>query len=191
MEDIVLDFRVLAFTFGVAAVTGTAFGLTGAWHAFRTDLNTALRDGGARQGTSRAGTRVRSAFVAVQAGLAVVLLSGAGLLIASFYRLQRVELGFDPDGVVVVAVWGVPAGSGEAGGGRRPRPGRRGWPWCSSPGRGCSSRASTGSSGSSWGSLQTACSSWSSGGCPPGTWRRGGRGRSSGRSWSGCVRSPA
>ena len=95
MDEIGLDGRVLAFTFGVAAVTGTAFGLTGAWHAFRTDLNTALRDGGARQGTSRAETRVRSAFVAVQAGLAVVLLSGAGLLIASFHRLRQVELGFD------------------------------------------------------------------------------------------------
>src|SRR5690606_15419742 len=115
MEDIVLDFRVLAFTFGAAAVTGTAFGLTGAWHALRTDLNTALRDGGARQGTSRAETRVRSAFVAVQAGLAVVLLSGAGLLIASFYRLQRVELGFDPDGVLVVEFGGMPAGYVEEG----------------------------------------------------------------------------
>lgn len=115
MEDIVLDSRVLAFTFGVAAVTGAAFGLAGAWQAFRTDLNTALRDGGARQGTSRAGTHARSAFVAVQAGMAVVLLTGAGLLIASFYRLQRVELGFDPDGVLVVEFGGMPAGYVEEG----------------------------------------------------------------------------
>ncbi|HEX6938133.1 MAG TPA: ABC transporter permease [Longimicrobiales bacterium] len=110
MDEIVLDYRVLVFTFGVAAVTGTAFGLVAAWHAFRTDLNTALRDGGSRQGTSRTGARLRSAFVAAQAGLAVVLLTGAGLLIASFHRLTKVELGFQPDGVLAVQFGAMPAG---------------------------------------------------------------------------------
>ncbi len=110
MDEIGLDGRVLAFTFGVAAVTGTAFGLAAAWHAFQTDLNSSLRDGGVRQGTSRAGVRARSAFVAAQAALAVVLLTGAGLLIASFHRLRQVDLGFEPDGVLAVQFGGMPAG---------------------------------------------------------------------------------
>lgn len=115
MDEIGLDGRVLAFTFGVAAVTGTAFGLAAAWHAFQTDLNSSLRDGGVRQGTSRAGVRARSAFVAAQAALAVVLLTGAGLLIASFHRLRQVDLGFEPDGVLAVQFGGMPAGYVEEG----------------------------------------------------------------------------
>ncbi|HEX7117860.1 MAG TPA: ABC transporter permease [Longimicrobiales bacterium] len=109
MDEIGLDGRVLSFTLAVGGVTGVAFGLTAAWHAFRTDLNGSLRDGGARQGSSRAGLRVRSAFVTAQAALAVVLLTGAGLLIASFFRLQSVDTGFDPDGVVAVAFRRTPA----------------------------------------------------------------------------------
>ena len=108
MEEIGLDGRVLAFTIGMATVTGTVFGLAAAWHAYRTDLNSSLRDGGMRQASSRAGFRVRSAFVAAQAGLAVVLLTGAGLLIGSFYRLQSVNLGFDPEGVMAVAFGRTP-----------------------------------------------------------------------------------
>ncbi len=108
VEEIGLDGRVLAFTTGVAAVTGTVFGLAAAWHAFRTDLNSSLRDGGARQGSGRTGLRIRSAFVAAQSGLAVVLLTGAGLLIGSFYRLQAVDPGFDAEGVMVVAFGRTP-----------------------------------------------------------------------------------
>jgi predicted permease len=81
-----LDGRVLAFTIALAVVTAVVFGLAPALVATRVDLNDALKQGTGRSiGTS--GSRLRSFLVMAQAGLAVILLVGSGLLIKTFLNL--------------------------------------------------------------------------------------------------------
>jgi len=97
-----VDGRVLAFTFAVALVTGILFGLVPALAASNPDLNETLKDGG-RGGTGSAKRqRVRNIFVIAEVTLALVLLIGAGLMLKSFWRLQGVDPGFNPDGVLTM-----------------------------------------------------------------------------------------
>lgn len=98
-----LNAQVLGFTFVVAVMTGIFFGLIPAWKAARPslpDLNAALKEGGKR--TASAGSKwLRSSLVVGEIAIALLLLIGAGLLINSFIRLTRVELGFKPDEVLI------------------------------------------------------------------------------------------
>ncbi len=98
--EIALDFRVLAFTAAVAVVTGILFGLAPAFQMARTDLNSALREGGRGSSVGFQRNRLRSLLVVGEVALALVLLTGAGLLMRSFYQLQSVDAGFDPHGVL-------------------------------------------------------------------------------------------
>jgi putative ABC transport system permease protein len=102
IHEVRVDGRVLAFTFGVSLVTGILFGLLPALAASNPDLNETLKEGG-RGGTGTAKRRrMRSAFVIAEITLALVLLVGAGLMLKSFWRLQRVDPGFNPDGVLTM-----------------------------------------------------------------------------------------
>jgi putative ABC transport system permease protein len=102
INEVRLDGRVLAFTFAVSLVTGILFGLVPALAASNPDLNETLKEGG-RGGTGSAKRqRMRSAFVIAEMTLALVLLVGAGLMLKSFWRLQRVDPGFNPDGVLTM-----------------------------------------------------------------------------------------
>lgn len=94
MEEARIDPAVLAFTFGVSLLTGLIFGLAPAWHVARIDLRETLNEAG--RGTSAAGgsLNLRSWLVISELALAVLLLSGAGLLIRSFSRLLDVSPGF-------------------------------------------------------------------------------------------------
>jgi putative ABC transport system permease protein len=107
LEEIAIDRGVLAFTFGVAMLTGLAFGLAPALLSSRTNLTNALKEGGRDARASVSGNRVRSALVVAEVSLALMLLVGAGLLIKSFVNLQRVDPGFNAKGVLRVDV-GVP-----------------------------------------------------------------------------------
>ncbi len=89
-----IDGRVLAFTLVVALGTGILFGLAPAWQASRTDVNDALKAEGRGAGTGLRGQRLRSGLVVAEVALATMLLIGAGLLLRSFSRLQRVNPGF-------------------------------------------------------------------------------------------------
>ena len=102
IHEVRVDGRVLAFTFVVSLVTGILFGLVPALAASNPDLNETLKEGG-RGGTgSVKRQRMRSAFVIAEVTLALVLLVGAGLMLKSFWRLQRVDPGFNPDGVLTM-----------------------------------------------------------------------------------------
>jgi putative ABC transport system permease protein len=80
--------------------TGILFGLAPALHASRTNLTSGLREGG--RGQAGAGGRtVRRALVVAETALALVLLTGAGLLVRSFLHLQSVDRGFDSRAVLV------------------------------------------------------------------------------------------
>ena len=98
--EIALDGRALGFTAAIAVLTGILFGLAPAVHMARTDLMAALRDGGRGNAIGFRRNRLRSALVVGEVALALVLLSGAGLLMRSFYHLQSMDPGFDPHGVL-------------------------------------------------------------------------------------------
>jgi putative ABC transport system permease protein len=87
----------------VALATAIVFGTIPAVQYSRTDVNGALKEG-ARGASSGRGV-VRSALVIVEFGLALVLLVGAALLVRSFWRLQNVDLGFEPKGVLTARLW--------------------------------------------------------------------------------------
>ena len=65
-----------------------------------TDVGPNLKEGGAGAGESRRAGQVRNVLVILQAALAVILLTGTGLMVRSFVKLQKVDLGFDPTGKV-------------------------------------------------------------------------------------------
>src|SRR6185295_7496007 len=90
-REISLDWPVLAFTFGIAVVTGILFGLVPALHASQVDVQETLKETG--RGTSRR-QWLRSSLVVVEVATTMVLLIGAGLMIRSFYQLQQVNPGF-------------------------------------------------------------------------------------------------
>lgn len=98
-----LDTRVLAGTALISLATALIFGLAPAFQASGMSIHDALRGGGERGGT--AGTRRwRKLLVVVEVGLSVVLLVAAGLLLRTFLHLQGLDPGFDPRGIVSVAV---------------------------------------------------------------------------------------
>ncbi|MDQ3995983.1 MAG: ABC transporter permease [Gemmatimonadota bacterium] len=103
IEEIALDWRVVAFTLGVAALTGLVFGLAPALQAARGDVRGALQAGG-RGASGGALDRLRGALVASQVAFALVLLVGAGLLIKSFARLQDVDPGLRPDNLLTFRI---------------------------------------------------------------------------------------
>ena len=95
------------FTFAVSGLLGVLFGIgPGMQAARRQSLQQALASGGGgRTGSAARETgRLRSTFVAAEIALAVVLLSGAGLLIKSFVRLESIDPGFDPSNLLVYSV---------------------------------------------------------------------------------------
>jgi putative ABC transport system permease protein len=71
---------------------------------WKTEINPGLKDGSAAAGSSRAVGRVRTSLVIFQAAFAFVLLAGAGLMVQSFARLHRTDLGFDPVGRVKTTI---------------------------------------------------------------------------------------
>ena len=98
--EIAIDLRVLAFTAAIAVLTGLLFGIAPATQMARADVNSALREGGRGNAMGFRRNRLRSVLVIGEVALALVLLSGAGLLMRSFYRLQSVDTGFDPHNVL-------------------------------------------------------------------------------------------
>jgi predicted permease len=99
-SDVALDLRVLIFTLAVALATGVLFGLAPALQASRSDASRILDDSSRRSSSGPGGTRLRSVLVASQLAIAFVLLTGAGLLLRSFDRLQHVDPGFRADHVL-------------------------------------------------------------------------------------------
>jgi putative ABC transport system permease protein len=103
LEGVGVDGPVLLFALAITVVTGLLFGLAPALQASRADLNGVLKEG-ARGSRGRAATRARNTLVIVEVALAMVLLAGAGLLLLSFDRLQRVKLGFEPENILTFRI---------------------------------------------------------------------------------------
>ncbi len=108
VDSIGLNWMVVVFSIALALITGLLCGLLPALAAARTGVNDALKEGG-RTGTSGAGhARWRSALVVAEIAVALVLLTGAGLLLRSFEKLRSVDLGFRADHVLT-ASYSLPA----------------------------------------------------------------------------------
>ena len=85
---------------GLSVLTGIVFGLIPAFRTSRPDLNESLTEGG-RPGGRGGSRQLSQGFLLVsEVALGVVLLMGAGLLINSFIRMQKVDLGFNPENVL-------------------------------------------------------------------------------------------
>lgn len=94
-----LDGKVLGFAFLLSLLAGLASGLLPALRAARGDLYRTLQSGGRGTGGGER-SRFQDLLVVTEIALALVLLTGAGLLLQSFLRLQTEELGFEPEGVL-------------------------------------------------------------------------------------------
>ena len=102
---VAIDVRVLAIAAIVSVVTALLFGIVPALQASRPTLSTTLREGGRSGTASRLRQQLRSLLVAAEVALAVVLLVGAGLFVASFARLMSVPIGLDYRNVVTLPIW--------------------------------------------------------------------------------------
>src|SRR5262245_53486481 len=96
VNEINIDGRVIGFMLAITLATGLLFGLAPAWQSAKPDLNESLKEGGVKGAASGGRHRLRGLLVVVEIAIALVLLVGAGLMVKSLYRLQRVELGFNP-----------------------------------------------------------------------------------------------
>jgi putative ABC transport system permease protein len=103
LHEIRIDRAALAFTMLVTIVTGIVFGVVPARQSRVREVTASLR-GSARQGSAAEGSRTRHALVAAELALSLALLVSATLLVRSFVKLNRVDLGFNPSHAVSVPV---------------------------------------------------------------------------------------
>ena len=96
LSEVHIDGAVLLFTLAIAIGTGLLFGLAPGLASGKPDLTESLRIGCDGSPWLRHPDRLRSALVIAEVALALVLLTGAGLLLESFVRLQNVNPGFNP-----------------------------------------------------------------------------------------------
>jgi predicted permease len=108
-QEIEVNVRALLFSLGVSLASGLLFGLAPLLWIGRTDLVRLLRESGRTTGSSGTPGRLRSALVVAQVALAVVLLTGAGLLSRTLLRLQAVDPGFRAEQALAVTLSLPPA----------------------------------------------------------------------------------
>jgi predicted permease len=102
LNDIAINWSVLAFALTVSVVAGIVFGLAPAWLMSRHDLIGTIRQEGRGSSGSRERSRARHILVISEVALSLVLMVAAGLLLRSFWDLFQVQLGFNPTRVVAV-----------------------------------------------------------------------------------------
>ncbi len=96
-----LNLPVLLFSLGVAVATAMVCGLAPALHATRKDLINALRSAAKGSGGGFRHGKLRASIVVAEIALSLVLLTGAGLLMRTFFALQAVSLGLNPKNILV------------------------------------------------------------------------------------------
>lgn len=99
-----LDLRVLGFAIGLTVVIGLLIGLIPVIHILRTNLAEVIQSSSRSASSGRGVRALSSILVVVQVAVALVLLTGAGLLIHSFAKALAVHPGFDPKGVVTARI---------------------------------------------------------------------------------------
>jgi putative ABC transport system permease protein len=103
VSSIGLDWKVMAFSLGLALLTGLLCGLIPAFAAARTEVNEALKEGG-RTGSAGSGhARLRSALVVAELAVALIMLTASGLLLRSFEKMRSIDLGLHTDHTLTAA----------------------------------------------------------------------------------------
>lgn len=97
VNEIGIDWRVGMFAMALAVATGLVCGMAPALAAMQTSVNETLKEGGRTGSGGSAYSRLRSALVAAEIAIAMVLLVACGLLLRSFERMRSVDLGFRPE----------------------------------------------------------------------------------------------
>jgi predicted permease len=105
MNDISINWGLLAFALAVSIAAGTVFGLAPAWLMSRFDLIGTLRHEGRGSKGSPERSRARHILVISELALSLVLMVAAGLLLRSFWDLFKVQPGFNPDRVMAIQTW--------------------------------------------------------------------------------------
>ena len=104
LEELTMDSNVFVFTATLSIIAGLIFGLAPAWKISHADPNEALKEGGGQSSSGLRQRKTRGLLVVVECALAVVLLTGAGLLIRSFHKLNSIDPGFRGEGALVARV---------------------------------------------------------------------------------------
>ena len=101
--DLTIDLRVLAFTAGVAILTGLLFGLAPAWRGARVDPQSAMKANG-RGIIEGSKFGLGKALVVAQVALCLLLVVGAGLMLTTFFKLETIDAGFERDHILLASV---------------------------------------------------------------------------------------
>ncbi len=104
LDQVGVDFKVLAFALAISVITGLLFGIIPASRISRLDPASALRDGTRTSSAGRGQHHVHNALVVAETAIGLVLLVGSGLLIRSFVRVMHVDPGFEADHVLVTNI---------------------------------------------------------------------------------------
>jgi predicted permease len=110
LDQVGVDHRVVLFTIAITIVTGLLFGLVPALRGRNDDSAETLREGG-KTSAHGASALARRSLVVAEVALAVVMLSGAGVLVRSLAKLQSIDLGFDPSNTLTMQL-SIPGGRG-------------------------------------------------------------------------------
>jgi predicted permease len=102
--DLRMDYRIFAFCFVIALLTGVAAGIIPALRTSRTDIAETLKEGGRSGGASASHNRLRSTLVIAQVAVSLLLLAGAGFFIHSFQNSAHADMGFRMDHTLMVSV---------------------------------------------------------------------------------------
>ena len=104
MRTVRVDFYALGFTLAVTLLSGLIFGMLPALQAAQINLHESLKEGGRSASGSPTQKRIFGALVVSEIALALIVLVGAGLLLNSFLRLLRVEIGIQTSNLLTVEV---------------------------------------------------------------------------------------
>jgi putative ABC transport system permease protein len=104
IREATIDTQVLVFALGVSVVTGLVFAMAPIIHLIAQPISDSLRAAAGRSFGSVGANRFRASLVAAELSLALILLIGAGLLVQAFWKLQRVDAGIEPEGVLTMRI---------------------------------------------------------------------------------------
>ena len=104
IDETKIDMSVLFFTFGISLLTGLLFSLMPAWKAAGVHLSQTIKGTVTNVSISRRWHHLRGGLVIVQMSIALTLLMGVGMLIQSLIYMQKEDLGFEPDNVLVTSI---------------------------------------------------------------------------------------
>ena len=105
LNEVRIDWVVLAFALLISILTGLVFGLAPALHSAKVALTSAIREGGRGSGYSTKTGRLRDVLIVSELAFAVILMVGAGLLLRTLRDLLQENPGFNPTQVVTANTW--------------------------------------------------------------------------------------